>query len=262
MDKATVNISRPATSNTPSGQTSVSDLPRVRDAPHYTEPLSEDEDEDEDALRAVATDESGAVGLPEDARSAAEEAKKFRETHKEETKSSTQEEANGFVEQFAKLTPQNLERLLKAKYESGPPADRVVEDDPLVEPPNSSTIKVPEYVTSFRAQPGKRVVVPIRIEPKVYFANERTYLVSFGLRLSRPCGLAYILVGMGRVCRPALRSGHRCSQFCTRRRSRRSRSGHCLYCDCFVGHSLRYGHLFVARNKDQVGYLTKYLNAI
>lgn len=33
-----------------------------------------------------------------------------------------------------------------------------------------------EYVTSFHAEPGKRVSVPIRVEPKVYFANERTFL--------------------------------------------------------------------------------------
>ncbi|KAL4402009.1 vacuolar transporter chaperone [Malassezia pachydermatis] len=33
-----------------------------------------------------------------------------------------------------------------------------------------------EYVTEFQAQPGKKVSVPIRIEPKVYFANERTFL--------------------------------------------------------------------------------------
>lgn len=33
-----------------------------------------------------------------------------------------------------------------------------------------------EYVTSFHAPPGKTISVPIRIEPKVYFANERTFL--------------------------------------------------------------------------------------
>ncbi|WFD31789.1 vacuolar transporter chaperone [Malassezia sp. CBS 17886] len=33
-----------------------------------------------------------------------------------------------------------------------------------------------EFITSFQAEPGKRVSVPIRIEPKVYFANERTFL--------------------------------------------------------------------------------------
>ena len=29
----------------------------------------------------------------------------------------------------------------------------------------------------FRAPPGKRISVPVRIEPKVYFAAERTFLV-------------------------------------------------------------------------------------
>ena len=33
-----------------------------------------------------------------------------------------------------------------------------------------------EYVTDFRTEPGKKVSVPIRVEPKVYFANERTFL--------------------------------------------------------------------------------------
>jgi len=33
-----------------------------------------------------------------------------------------------------------------------------------------------EYVSSYRAEPGKRIAIPVRIEPKVYFANERTML--------------------------------------------------------------------------------------
>ncbi|WFD43889.1 vacuolar transporter chaperone [Malassezia psittaci] len=33
-----------------------------------------------------------------------------------------------------------------------------------------------EYVSNVQAQPGKKVSVPIRVEPKVYFANERTFL--------------------------------------------------------------------------------------
>jgi hypothetical protein len=32
-------------------------------------------------------------------------------------------------------------------------------------------------VQSFHAQPGKRIAVPVRIEPKVMFANERTFMV-------------------------------------------------------------------------------------
>jgi len=38
-------------------------------------------------------------------------------------------------------------------------------------------------VNEFRAPPGKRIAVPVRVEPKVYFATERTFLVSaFRLR--------------------------------------------------------------------------------
>lgn len=35
-----------------------------------------------------------------------------------------------------------------------------------------------ELVRNIKAPPGKRVAVPVRIEPKVYFAAERTFLVS------------------------------------------------------------------------------------
>ncbi|TIA92565.1 hypothetical protein E3P81_01319 [Wallemia ichthyophaga] len=33
-----------------------------------------------------------------------------------------------------------------------------------------------EYVDTFRAESGKKICVPVRVEPKVYFANERTFL--------------------------------------------------------------------------------------
>lgn len=33
------------------------------------------------------------------------------------------------------------------------------------------------FVQNFRAEPGKKISVPVRIEPKVIFANERTFLV-------------------------------------------------------------------------------------
>jgi hypothetical protein len=36
-----------------------------------------------------------------------------------------------------------------------------------------------EFVRHFKAPPGKRIAIPVRIEPKVYFAAERTFLVSF-----------------------------------------------------------------------------------
>ena len=39
-------------------------------------------------------------------------------------------------------------------------------------PPTIGTV----FETKFSAPPGKRIAVPVRIEPKVYFANERTFL--------------------------------------------------------------------------------------
>lgn len=36
-----------------------------------------------------------------------------------------------------------------------------------------------QYLREWRAQDGKRIAVPVRIEPKVYFATERTFLVGF-----------------------------------------------------------------------------------
>ena len=36
-----------------------------------------------------------------------------------------------------------------------------------------------ELVREWTAEPGKRIAVPVRIEPKVYFALERTYMVCF-----------------------------------------------------------------------------------
>lgn len=48
----------------------------------------------------------------------------------------------------------------------------------LVKPDNSFN-KVPDgtvFETQFRAPPGKKIAVPVRVEPKVYFATERTFL--------------------------------------------------------------------------------------
>ncbi len=35
-----------------------------------------------------------------------------------------------------------------------------------------------DYVEDWAAPAGKRIAVPVRVEPKVYFAAERTFLVS------------------------------------------------------------------------------------
>lgn len=46
-----------------------------------------------------------------------------------------------------------------------------------------------ELVRNIKAPPGKRVAVPVRIEPKVYFAAERTFLVS-----CLPCSISWLLL--------------------------------------------------------------------
>jgi len=44
-----------------------------------------------------------------------------------------------------------------------------------------------EFVRHFKAPYGKRVAIPVRIEPKVYFAAERTFLVCFIVWDSSQC---------------------------------------------------------------------------
>ena len=44
------------------------------------------------------------------------------------------------------------------------------------------------YTNAFSAQAGKRIAVPVRVEPKVFFAQERTFLVRFNWAVCRlPC---------------------------------------------------------------------------
>lgn len=77
---------------------------------------------------------------------------------------------------FPKLTPANLHKLLDTKYNRDRDAGL---NEPSQEADPSGFAAQPgriEYISSFRAQPGKRVAVPVRVEPKVFFANERTTL--------------------------------------------------------------------------------------
>ncbi len=99
---------------------------------------------------------------------------------------------------FSKLTPKNIQRLWKTKGHSHEHDDEHTdadeaddEDDPVRRALEGQDEEVPrgpnvEYVRNFHAQPGKKVSVPIRIEPKVYFANERTFLkwLEFNVYLS------------------------------------------------------------------------------
>jgi hypothetical protein len=114
---------------------------------------------------------------------------------------------------FTKLTPANLRRLWRAKNArdgadvGGDDDDEEAEADARAraalegrdeEEPSGSRAPV-EYVTNFHAQPGKKVSIPVRVEPKVYFANERTFLkwLEFSVFISA------LAVGMVRCPAPS-----------------------------------------------------------
>ncbi|KAJ1021749.1 hypothetical protein NDA13_005363 [Ustilago tritici] len=124
---------------------------------------------------------------------------------------------------FSKLTPKNIQRLWKTKgssHEHGEDghtdAEADDEDDRVRRALEGQDEEVPrgpnvEYVTDFHAQPGKKVSVPIRIEPKVYFSNERTFLkwLEFNVYLSA------LAVGLLNFSSPGDRNGLIASAFFT-----------------------------------------------
>jgi hypothetical protein len=85
---------------------------------------------------------------------------------------------------FTKLTPKNLKRLWRAKYsrDAGEEGDDEEDEDGDDDGPSGrGTVARDEeetriLVNNFHAAPGKKVSMPIRIEPKVYFGAERLFL--------------------------------------------------------------------------------------
>lgn len=148
--------------------------------------MSDDEDEDDNDPKQLAANEGGAAGI-----SAAEaaEAIAFREQQKgtppKPVKSPVPVEAANGSGNFPKLTPQNLERLLRAKYQNGDEADgeegEAVEGGQQQQQQTAAPGGPPQYVEHFKAPRGKMVAVPIRVEPKVYFANGSQSLLKSSL---------------------------------------------------------------------------------
>lgn len=198
-------IQRPVNSHSNSPTNSPSDAAsHDTDLAHYTEPVSDDEvDDDDNRHHAITLDEAGWADLPPQA---AAEAKAFRDENagknddaKLSATTSNNTTANGkaakLQEIFPKLTPANLSKLLDSKYEMererGLNQNRG-EGEGGDSNPSGVSLRPGrvEYVSSFRAQPGKRIAIPVRVEPKVFFANERTSeceCVQFraGLKCSR-----------------------------------------------------------------------------
>lgn len=123
---------------------------------------------------------------------------------------------------LSRLTPKNIQKLWKTKGMEHEETHTDVDDDEDDEDERARRAlqgedeEVPrgpnvEYVRNFHAQPGKKVSVPIRIEPKVYFANERTFLkwLEFNVYLSA------LAVGLLNFSSPTDRTGLIASAFFT-----------------------------------------------
>lgn len=177
---------------------------RSADLNQYTEPVSDDEEDDGNRHIAATTHEAAWADI--DPQTAAE-AREFREAQRKnqripvsgssgENGDQGQQREQGAPRQsgsgspgasspkelFMKLTPNNLSKLVQSRYElerdsglneqqqGGSSDSRQNGGGPGV----SLLPGRVEYVSSFRAQNGKRVAVPVRVEPKVFYANERT----------------------------------------------------------------------------------------
>jgi SPX domain protein involved in polyphosphate accumulation/uncharacterized membrane protein YidH (DUF202 family) len=195
-----LTVERP-TKNTPEMQSGIlSPLSPMSSVPSYIEPVSEGEDDEEMDL-APARDEYRRTGLPHEDVAAAIA---FREKSLKERERTSQ--FNG-----SSSTPEEVcdERTPLLKLPQPPGVERTVSIDPLAPssafderlrerlqanknaPPRAQDVEVGEavgldeetlreeerlLVRDWSAPSGKRIAVPVRIEPKVYFANERTFL--------------------------------------------------------------------------------------
>jgi len=184
--------------------------PETRNSgPHYTEPVSEGE-EDEEMDLAPAKDERKRTGI---SGQELDEAIAFREKKLKESQSSPvfhdgeegPNERTPFLKNRAASVTSNVkpralsidplapshafDRTLRERLgneleagASGAAKDSRRTDNDEHEDEDAevaAALRSNERILSrdFRAPKGKRIAVPVRIEPKVYFASERTFLV-------------------------------------------------------------------------------------
>ena len=188
--------------------------PDRRDSgPHYTEPVSEGE-EDEEMDLAPARDERQRMGI---SGQELDEAIAFREKMLKESQATSafddgeggnegsSNERTPFLkgrstsiasnvkpralsidplapsQAFDKTLRERLGNELNAGADTGTNQSSRRPDDDDYQDEERRALRSGERILSrdFRAPEGKRIAVPVRIEPKVYFASERTFLVCF-----------------------------------------------------------------------------------
>lgn len=241
--KSRVQIERPhsAAHSSASNNTSIPTSP-TPSQPTYYEPVSEGEEDDE-FLGHAASDEARRLGLPPDAHSQAQAAKLFRENKlREEAEharangqdpeedparraSVTQpgkkygprldidplQPSSSFDKKLSLLDPKSMQKLFKAKDSHGRPKYGDDDDDEEEDGEEAEANYDPnhvEYTREYHAPDGKRIATLVRIEPKVFFANERTFLkVSIRHRVQKlwlilSCFSGSVLRSFWRVLRP------------------------------------------------------------
>ena len=174
--------------------------------PGYNEPVSEGE-EDEDYMVEAERNEDQHLRLPPDAAAQARAARDFREKKLRDeaaaqAASSTMDRpkqvrtastkpydpslridplapSDRFDKNVSLLDAEALRKLNEAAGADGvrnygaASSGRGLEDDEDLEDEEDNPVV---YVDTFRAPPGKRIAIPVRVEPKVVFAAERTFL--------------------------------------------------------------------------------------
>lgn len=178
-------IQRPMTSQSATNSGTPSEV-RSTDLAQYTEPVSDDEEDE--GNRHIATTSHEAAWADIDPQAAAE-ARAFREAQSKIQKGPGGQSDQSHLtaaapsapkELFMKLTPANLSKLVQSRYELERDTGLNENQDSRANNGNASGSGISlvpgrvEYVSSFRAQEGKKIAVPVRVEPKVFYANERT----------------------------------------------------------------------------------------
>ncbi len=159
------SVARPHSQRTPERRSSGAPTPDPADSEGatYVEPVSEGEG-DEDMDIAPARDEGTRIGI---ANAQAADAIAFREKHLKE-----REQRPGPSRALSTERLPEIPAPPTTPAPRQPSRSRTLSIDPLVP---SSAYRV--LTREWRAPTGKRIAVPVRIEPKVYFAAERTFLV-------------------------------------------------------------------------------------
>lgn len=211
--RSRVLIERPHSNAQSSGSASTTALHSPsRSAQSYHEPVSEGED-DEEYLVQTARNEEQHLRLPPTAAAEARAARDFRE---QKLRDEAAAKASGSNNDDRPNAPRTASQAARAKYDPSlridplASADRfdknmsLLNDESLkklqaqAQKADSDDEDVADeeegedgdrviYVNQFRAPAGKRIAVPVRIEPKVVFAAERTFLKVGEKRLMRLC---------------------------------------------------------------------------